>query len=69
MEAITSAIFCISGTQSARRSAEGFDMVRLSFSTPRRRTYSSAICQINVTTDTGALSEGIAMHLAAAVKE
>ncbi|KAF4563999.1 hypothetical protein EYR40_002736 [Pleurotus pulmonarius] len=38
------AIFCISGSQSARRAAEGFDIV-------------------NVTSDTGAMSEGIARQL------
>ncbi|KAJ8701326.1 hypothetical protein PTI98_000127 [Pleurotus ostreatus] len=41
------AIFCISGSQSARRAAEGFDI-------------------INVTSDTGAMSEGIARQLSSA---
>ncbi|KAJ8455040.1 hypothetical protein ONZ45_g19073 [Pleurotus djamor] len=43
------AIYCISGSQSARRASEGFDM-------------------INVTSDVGAMSEGLARELAAASK-
>ncbi|TFK33389.1 Pyruvate/Phosphoenolpyruvate kinase-like domain-containing protein [Crucibulum laeve] len=42
------AIYCSSGEQSARRAAEGFDM-------------------INVTSDMGAMSEGIAKHISAAM--
>ena len=63
-----SAIFCTTGEQAAKRAKEGFDMVSCSrcmmLAVGR---LSDWMVQINVTTDTGAMTQAISNHLSAAV--
>ncbi|KAI0777528.1 Pyruvate/Phosphoenolpyruvate kinase-like domain-containing protein [Trametes elegans] len=71
---VRSAVFCTSGTQAAARAKQGFDMVRSPRrilpppSSMRRAAVADARAraQINVTSDSSAIKETIAHHLARA---